>query len=136
MTNVVDFQQRSTIHQQAAEWLIRLDGDDPLTSEEREQLRLWLAASPAHREQLRRLAELWSNMNVLTELAVPLDRGAFRLAKVRFWRKHGRVLAKAAVIVVAVTALLWILHDDESIFDSNGLYATAVGQQRTLSLAD
>ena len=72
MKNVVEFPDTSAIKEESARWLIRLDGDDPLSAQEEEELRAWLNRSDAHREQLHKLAGLWGKMNVLTELAVPL----------------------------------------------------------------
>lgn len=134
MKKVIDFPDGSTIEQQAAEWLIRLDGDEVLSPEERRSLRRWMARSPVHRELLFRLAELWSDMNVLSELAVPLDH----IAQVENGRRRRLrrvpIIAAAAAIVGAVG--LAILIGRGSALDSNGLYATAVGQQRFIALSD
>ena len=132
MKKVIEFPDGSVIEQQAAEWLIRLDGDKVLSPEERRSLRRWLARSSAHREQLFRLAELWNEMNVLSELAVSLDHHgqASRLRRLR----PSRLIAAAAAVLAAVG--LVILIGGESPVDSNGLYATAVGQQRLIALSD
>lgn len=134
MKKVIDFPDGSTIEQQAAEWLIRLDGDEVLSPEERRSLRRWMARSPVHRELLFRLAELWSDMNVLSELAVPLDH----ITQVENGRRRRLrrvpIIAAAAAIVGAVG--LAILIGRGSALDSNGLYATAVGQQRFIALSD
>src|SRR5690606_27303668 len=114
MTKVVAFRCRSTIEQQAAAWLIRLDGDDPLSPEERQHLKLWLAASPAHREHLSRLADLWEDMDVLTELAVPLGSDArFGPTRQSGWRDHWCSFAAAATILVASAVLLVALLVDQ-----------------------
>ena len=134
MKKVIDFPDGSAIEQQAAEWLIKLDGDNVLSPEERQSLRQWMARSPAHREQLLRLAERWNEMNVLSELAVSLDRHGEADHGRRRWQRPSRLIAAAATIVVAVG--LVILIGGVSPVDSNGLYATAVGQQRLIALSD
>ena len=131
MKKVIDFPDGSTIEQQAAEWLIKLDGDRVLSPEEHARLQRWLARSPTHREELFRLAEFWNDMNVLSELAVPLDRQ----------RKTGHRRLRPASLVAAATAIvvaagLAILVGGGSPLDSNGLYATAIGQQRLIALSD
>ena len=134
MKKVINFPDGSTIEKQATEWLIKLDGDEVLSPDENAKLQRWLARSPAHREELFRLAEFWNDMNVLSELAVPLDRqrkvGHRRLR----WLRPSRLVVAAAMIVVSVGLVLLIVG--ESPVDSNGLYATAVGQQRLIALSD
>ena len=74
MKTIVEFPEKGVLAEEAAEWLIRLDADTPPTRQELETLGEWLHRSPAHREELERLAALWDRMNVLTELAVPLGK--------------------------------------------------------------
>lgn len=137
---VVEFPDRAATEQEAAAWLVRLDGDDPPSADELESLRQWLARSPAHREQLTALAELWDTMNVLTELSVPINhpaRATRRRAAPRVPRKSPSMrwlgLAAAALCVLAVN-LFWLRTDP--LLDSNGFYSTAVGQRESTTLAD
>ena len=67
-TNVVELGARATIQRQARKWLIRLDGDEPLTDAEMKALREWLSCSASHREDLVRLSRFWSHASILTEL--------------------------------------------------------------------
>lgn len=144
MKTVVEFPDRGVLSREAAKWLIRLDGDTPPTREELQALGEWLHRSAAHREELENLAALWGRMNVLTELAVPL--GACRPAAKApagdpaegrwSWRQAGLLAAPLA----AVLALAWMLLAREPAVDrlvvTNGLQATAIGQQKTATLAD
>ena len=68
MENIVEFPECEQIENEALEWLIRLDGDTPLTAEEERRLDAWLARSPAHRDALKNLNSFWANANVLGEL--------------------------------------------------------------------
>ncbi len=70
--NIVEFPDRKAIEEEAAAWLIKLDGDGAPSAAELTSLREWLERSPVHREQIGILADIWGKMNVLTELAVPL----------------------------------------------------------------
>ena len=71
--NIVECPDRKASEEEAAAWLVKLDGDRAPSAEELASLREWLERSPVHREQLNNLAEFWGKMNVLTELAVPLE---------------------------------------------------------------
>lgn len=142
MKNVVEFPDLKTIEEEAGAWLIRLDGDSAPTVAELASLREWLARSPVHREQLGRLADFWGKMNVLTELAVPLGHPARRanggflhgLRRVNLRTGLASLAATIVAIGIGVATSLWYLPDP--LLSSNGLYATAVGQQQSTTLAD
>ena len=70
----MEFPDQGVLAEEAAEWLIRLDADTPPTRQELQTLGEWLNRSPAHREELEKLAAIWGRLNVLTELAVPLGK--------------------------------------------------------------
>ena len=133
MGNVVEFGARTSIERQAQEWLIRMDGDEPLNTSERRALREWINRSALHREELIRIARFWKQANVLTELAVSLES----LTQER----NPRRMRGAAPIALAASALLasfiligWGLQRQKSA--DSGTYATTIGQQKTISLSD
>lgn len=138
--NVIEFPDRKVIEEEAAAWLIKLDGDSAPSAEEFASLREWLARSPVHREQLRSFADFWGKMNVLTDLTVPLGQterrssrrfvGRSRIAMPHF----ARASFAAAVVVIGIAATFWLRPDPVVI--SNDFYSTAVGQQRSMTLAD
>jgi len=137
--NIVEFPDRKAIGEEAAAWLIKLDGDREPSAEELASLREWLSRSPVHREQLHSFSEFWGKMNVLTELSVPLGHAERRSSR-RFARRSRIVLPHfaraslaAAVIVIGIAATFWLRPDP---FSSNDFYATAVGQQQSMTLAD
>ena len=115
---------------EAREWLIRLDGDAPLSAAEKLALRAWMARAPAHAAELKRLSAFWNGANLLTELAVPLQGlgTASRSRQARFW------WAAAAACLCGVLGVgLWLFSPGHVV---NGTYATALGQQQTLVLED
>jgi len=114
------------------EWLLRLDGDAPLTTQETAALREWMARSPSHREELAGIARIWNQANVLTELAVPLRAESSRVAGA-----HGakfRWAAAMAAVVIVAGVVAWRAERTDGV--TNGTYATAVGQQETLRMTD
>ena len=140
--NIVEFPDRKAIEEEAGAWLIKLDGDSAPSADELVSLREWLERSPVHREQLGSLADFWGKMNVLTELAVPLGHADGRanrsfVASLRHAIPQiGRAGLATAVIVIGigVAATFWLRPDP--FLSSNDFYATAVGQQRSMTLAD
>jgi len=141
--SILEFPNRSTIAEEAGAWLVRLDGDQPLSAEEQFALREWLQRSALHREELNELAVLWGKVNCLTELAVPLEKSSSTPSNDTEERRRpgyfgGLVpLGATATIVVIGFALLltlWMRSDPWEAKD--GMYATAVGQQKRMILAD
>jgi ferric-dicitrate binding protein FerR (iron transport regulator) len=73
VTKVVKFEAQAAFERQAREWLVRMDGDEPLTEAETEVPREWMRRSVLHREEIKRICKFWGQANVLTELAVRLE---------------------------------------------------------------
>lgn len=135
---IVEFPDRRVIAEEAAAWLIRLDADAALSPADITALREWLSRSPVHREELQSLAVMWEKMNVLTELAVPLGRptsqpgSGFRLL---FSRTALASLVFVAILTsIGLATLVW--QSTAPLNEANGLFATAIGQQKTTTLAD
>jgi len=140
--NVVKFPTQAAAEEEAAAWLITLDGDHAPSAEQLEELREWLALSPVNRQQLSSLATLWGKLNVLTELAVPLGHLHAQSTE-RADRRTSRVTPRflraaliAATLIVGLGLALSYWSRPDSIVDSNGLYATTVGAQQSKELAD
>jgi len=137
---VYKFSNRGTIETEAREWLIRLDGDTPLTSVEITALRKWAERSPAHRQELKRISRFWDNANILTELAIPLNsnhmQGSLTGIVTGIIAEY-RLAAVAAVFLLAIgiTFTYWMTLP-ESNTTGNGIYGTAIGQLRTVALPD
>ena len=129
--DVVDFPDRTAIDAEAAEWLIRLDGDRALQNDERAALKAWVGRSAVHRSALVDLARLWGRMNVLTALRVPLGAVPRRRRIRRAVRRVAFASGTAAVVVVAAVVLTYRLFGTVDPWtETNGLYATAIGQQQ------
>ena len=133
MGNVVEFGARISIERQAQEWLIRMDGDKPLSISEKLALREWMNRSALHREEFIRIARFWNQANVLTELAVYLESLAREPSRRRMRRAVPIALA-ASALLASFILIGWGLQRLKSA--DNGTYATAVGQQKAISMSD
>jgi transmembrane sensor len=133
MTKIVDFETRSTIEKQAREWLIRLDGDSRLSDAELAALREWMRQGSLHREELSRISKFWDQANVLTELAVPLNRLSDRRAGHPRHRLQVAAVACSGLVASALLIAWWFARTDGA---DDGMYGTAIGQQQTISLPD
>ncbi len=137
---IVRFPDQRSMRDEAAAWLIKLDGDEPLTAEQRSDLAEWLQQSVAHREEIKRLAIRWGKLNVATDLAVPLGRSpspgqdnAAAGTRRTNWLWRG-VAASVSVGTVAVILATVAFQRPDGV--ANGTFDTAIGEQQTIELAD
>lgn len=131
--NIVQYPDSRAIEEEAADWVVKLDGDIPPSPEELAELKEWLGRSSVHRNALASMAHFWNN-NMLTELSVPLgkkDAAPRKQKQRRFLWQMGFAGAMLVIIASVILFSPWILTDK-----SNGFYVTAVGQQKTVSLSD
>ncbi|MDR2212032.1 MAG: DUF4880 domain-containing protein, partial [Pseudomonadales bacterium] len=138
--NIVEFPDKNALREEAAVWLIILDGDAEPSPQTLASLHEWLARGPAHRRELQDLALTWRHMNVLTELSVPLGRidtppsAAHPRQAHHAWLRPWALLTTLLLGFMLYGATLYWPRARE--FDSNGTYTTRVGEQRTLLLTD
>lgn len=122
----------ATINQQACAWIAKLHGEP--SEQDLQRFRDWMAQSSAHKTEVRQLAKLWGELDVLTELAVVNDpvaktaSKANRLFKLPDWSVGFR--AAAALLIVVVLTVPFILGIDKT------NYSTKVGEQQLVTLED
>ncbi|HEY0685618.1 MAG TPA: FecR family protein [Steroidobacter sp.] len=137
MKNVVPFPENRAVETEAAAWLVRLDSEAPLSESERRELAEWTRRSPAHLEQLREHAALWRKLNVLTELGVPLrDVNRAAVARPRASSRARKLSAVVAALIAVIAIGIASRHRMGAAVDASELYATAVGERRTVTLPD
>jgi transmembrane sensor len=133
VNNVVEFEARTSVERQAREWLVRMDGDEPLTEAEIEALREWMHRSALHREELQRICKFWRQANVLSELSVPAKSVAEkRSPRAGHWPRTVAIAASALLVSVMLT--WWGLQGSD--WTTNGTYRTGIGQQKSIELSD
>lgn len=138
-SNVLPFDDHSTIKAQAREWLIRLDRDESPSQEDLHHLHQWAAQSPAHQAELERISAFWQDANVLNELSTPVyDRAPHPLwlLACKLWGQHpiasiGALATSACVALLMVFTILPVSNTA-----TNGLYTTQIGQVQEHQLAD
>lgn len=145
--NIYDFPDRNIIEEEAGEWLVRLDSDTQLSTEEIRQLREWLNRSPLHREELSSLLNIYDRMNVLTELSVPLGNTSSVKTQVPLTPSFGGRLLEFVfgqktlgfvMAILAVSVLVFFVSSNQQLPEStySGSYATAIGEQTSVILPD
>lgn len=133
--------QTSTINREACAWIAKLHDAEP-SPQELAALQEWMRRSPEHKAELRRMAKRWGELNVLTELAVPVEVPSLRkIGKVSlFMFLSDRMNAVGALSAAALLVLVGLLWQPFSFTDgdvpSSPSYVTAIGEQRLVTLPD
>ena len=71
MSNLTEFPNISVIENQACDWIVKLEGDKPPSTQELAEFKAWLGQSPKHKAVLLSMAGTWGEMDVLSGLSVP-----------------------------------------------------------------
>jgi transmembrane sensor len=120
----------SDIERQAADWLARRDGD-AWSDLAQQDLDAWLQSSTAHRVAWLRLGSVWRRADRLSSMHAPGQRSVSArrspLARFSSWRVAAGVLLACA---------LGVLLASTDIVNRPAAYETAVGESRTVALAD
>lgn len=113
----------------AADWLARRLNGSFGAADQRAFLD-WLNASPENRQAYAEAERLWEQMRALDTLAAP------QLAEARAFMAQRRRSRRRWPVPAAAAALLVLALSSWSLFFSPDGYRTAVGEQRSVELAD
>lgn len=133
MNRVVRLKPQAEIDQEAAAWTWRLDAGT-LSAGERAELQSWLRQDARHRRTFEEFDSTWRSLDVLSQL-----RRKERIATLDRATRRGANRAQAPVLWAAVAAgcllligTAWWLGRPAG----TGVFSTAVGQERTVTLSD
>jgi transmembrane sensor len=141
MEKVIGFPNSDSIETEACAWIAQLDGDREPSAEDIAALREWLTRSPLHRQELQRLAALWGDLNMLTELAPALESLATPSQPTATRKLFSPLLATRAFVTACATALVLLAGsyywaEQERSAPTHHLYTTQIGEQRIEQLPD
>ena len=117
---------------EACAWIAQLETGE-LTRADRAAFCEWMQRSPRHTSEIKRLAALSADLNVLTEMAGPIEQAAAHYAPVLRRRKRRvpwRWMAAAAGVgLAAVVAVFHGLPFGPAVELQQATFATALGEQ-------
>lgn len=132
-------QDISDLKSQTWDWVIRLDGDEPLTAKEKVALKAWLAESPGRMEEIYRLNKFWHQMLLSELMALTETKSAQRKEQTKTKQNHvilKPALAFAFTCLLAVGMQSWWGTSLVPKAYSNAVFSTAIGEQKTVALSD
>jgi transmembrane sensor len=133
MSEIVKLRTRAEIDEEAAQWTWRMDADDVSVADQ-QAFDAWLRQDVRHRRAFDELSGVWGALDGLSEAKRDEKIATFAVAARVSGGRFGRWrlgAAAAAMLIAAVGATLWLRQGSE-----NQTIATAVGQQRDVTLAD
>ena len=124
---------------EACAWIAQLETGE-LTRADRAAFREWIQRSPQHTNEIKRLAALSADLNVLTEMADPIERAAAHYLPVLRRRKR-RVPARSMLVAAGLATAAVVVATrgflaGPAIELQQASFATAVGEQREIQLVD
>lgn len=139
MSDVLKFRSLAELEEEAAAWVWRLDDED-VSPQLRAEFEQWLRRDPRHRRAFEELGGIWQSLDDLAEAKRDEKVATFVAEEQRLYAKpattRGRARrwlpwAAAASLLLVIGSLSWYRQGNES-----ETLATAVGQQRSATLAD
>ncbi|MCB2114505.1 MAG: FecR domain-containing protein [Parvularculaceae bacterium] len=129
--NVIPLPSAEMIEAEAAQWLAAL-GRAGISDEEIGEFEKWRAQSDRHREIFSGLSALWDDLEVLKDLD---DIAEAALSRAPRPNRRRMLAAAAAGLAIVGVGIIYERRPGAAKFQNN-FYATAVGDQTTITLED
>jgi transmembrane sensor len=132
MSEIFKLRTRSQIDEEAAAWVWRMDSDS-VSAANRDAFNTWLRRDSRHRRAYEDLTHVWTGLDGLAEAKREEKIATFTRTSSdsRLGGRNTWWAAAAAAIVLGVAVAAWMRMGGEL-----QTLATAVGQQRSVTLAD
>lgn len=138
--NIVELPDQRAVDEQAANWLMCFEDGD-LSVGDKAAFFAWRDASEANNKAFKRLAALWGGFDRINELddyaeaALKGDGAARSSSRVGFSRTR-MLVAIAATLLLSVGVGVVMFYSAPLSGVQAGLFATSIGEQRTIDLKD
>src|SRR3984957_15311848 len=132
MSEIVKLRTRADIDEEAAVWIWRMDSA-AVAAADRQAYEAWLRQDPRHRRAAAALSTVWSALDGLAEAKRDEKIATFtNTAKLPLLRHPQRWWFAAAALAAVAVGAIWLQQGS----GESQTLATAVGQQRNVTLAD
>lgn len=121
------------VRTEASAWFAQIESGD-LDTADVEALREWLARSPLHVKELKRLARLSSDLNILTSLARPIEQAAETWRPIVRGPHRPRWSLAVAAVTLMVTAVIVLRLIPETPLSQTLI--TGVGEYKAFDMPD
>lgn len=126
---------------EASAWIAQIE-TGKLSAADLDAFREWIHRSPRHASEIKRLATLSKDLNVLTEMAEPLSDAVNQYNQIIKHSARRTVFSSPRIAMFAVFAcvifavLFFVRTQSNSISDGHLIIATTIGDYRDIELSD
>lgn len=140
MNEKFSFDKMNDLTSEACAWIAQLESES-MKSDDLAAFKEWVERSPVHKREIKRLALLSSEMNVLTDMAVPLKAAADQRRRISFLdktllRPKFKYLTGIFCLVTIFFFGEYILQNRDISIDEPLLFTTEIGEHREILLSD
>jgi transmembrane sensor len=121
-----------SIREQAGYWIVRQNSGN-WSPQDAQDFRQWLTESPEHRQTFEQVKGLWRGLDQFKTMTTPTLASVQRR---RHTKQRQRWAMGGVCAAVMVISLLMLKIDPATFIPSETTYATAKGQQTSVTLAD
>ncbi len=125
---------------EACGWIAQLESES-MKSDDLAAFKEWIERSPAHKKEIKRLAHLSSELNVLTDMTLPLKTAADHRRKLSILDL--KVSRPKLHYVMGMVCLITVMFFSDYLINNKAntsnqplLYTTEIGGHRTILLSD
>lgn len=133
--NIVSLPSAEGIEADAVAWLTVL-GREEVSERDRVEFERWLGTSDRHRTAFRELSDLWGELALLKELDDIAESMEDETPRRRPILQRRSFIAAAASLVLALAGGVIIYVLQQTHHNQHEVFATSVGEQRTIRLVD
>ncbi len=139
MGDVVNIGDSESPSMEEIDWVIKLDGQR-LSAEEFARFRAWYGETPSRAENFSRIAAVWRDLDMLSEVPMLPADGAGKSRRQTLSRLlrpavlRPRILTMVAVLIVAAMTTMLFNQGQEKFIPV--IHSSAVGARKTVDLAD
>lgn len=134
--SIVGFPDLKSLEAKAAEWLAKLDADNP-SNEDLEAFRRWINKDKAHYQAFESMIDFWEDLNVLTQVVSPREENRqHRSVKSNPYSMRngiGVVMSGLCAFAMIIACVVLAPH---LITPSPSVYLTEIGEQKIIELPD
>lgn len=140
MSKTFSLENSNDLTTEACAWIAQLESES-MKSDDLAAFKEWVQRSPAHLREIKRLAKLSSELNVLTDMALPLKVAAEQRRRVSILdlkvRRPNLQYLTGIICLVAVffVGSYWLDNSSVSVSEPI-LYTTEIGGHREILLSD
>lgn len=139
MSDKKSLNSKSDITAEACAWIAQIESGS-MKADDLAAFKEWITSSPAHKAEIKRLAVLSGELNILTDMATPLKEAAAQHKKLAGFKPKPRwpkfSYITGVIVLLGAIMINQFINTDMPATSQPLLYSTEVGAHREITLSD